>query len=188
MTWLSHGQFNQLAHEANTMPAVGDAGFSVSAQRGPGGQMQHVNDAYMVGGVAPGVSHDVPILGRQIAHFTNQNRTSLARSDMYLGGWQERDRQPRQQVDLDISQAFSPRTPATKVEARQATLSRNERAYGEVSPGDFDTHDNPFSTQRLKDTGGVEAHLAALRKDPAAYASVVGGDVTGAMSSWVRRA
>lgn len=183
--WLSRSQFHELADEANTLPPEGgDAGFSVSAKQGPTGGIQRVNDAYMVGGAVPTVTHDAPVLGRQIAHFARGNRTSLAQSDMHLGAWQERGRQPTKQVDLDISQSFSPRTPTSEVEARHATLNRDERAYGEVKPDDYDTHINPFSTQRLSDEHGVEAHLAALRSDPEAYRAVVSGNVIGAMASW----
>lgn len=187
--WVSKDQFAHLATEANTIPeGETETGFTVSARQSPEGELVRAADRYTVGGVPGqvGTSTDTPIAGRDLASFTRKNRGLLSRPEHFIGAWHEGDRQPKAQVDLDVSQGF-PRTEAGGVEARHATLVRNERAFGEVDEkADYaGTHTNPFSTRPLGDEGGIDAALTSLRSDPAAYEAVVSGDVTGGMASWV---
>lgn len=187
--WVNGDQFRHLATEANTIPeGETETGFAVSARQSPEGKLVRAADRFMVGGV-PGQVTDTknaPVSGRNIASFTRQNKTLLSKPEHFIGAWHEGDRLPRAQIDLDVAQGF-PRTEAGGVEARSAALTRNERALGEVDVNaDYaGTITNPFSTRPLGDEEGIESSLKALRSDPAAYASVVSGDVTGGMASWV---
>jgi len=187
--WVSKDQFRHLATEANTIaPGETEAGFTVSARQSPEGELVRAADRYTVGGVPGqvGTSTDTPVGGRDLASFTRKNRALLSQPEHYIGAWHEGDRQPKAQVDLDVSQGF-PRTEAGGVEARHATLTRNERAFGEVDEkADYaGTHTNPFSTRPLGDEGGVKAAIASLSTNPAAYEAVVSGNVLSGMSTWV---
>jgi hypothetical protein len=190
MGWINREQFKDLATEANTIPP-GDteAGFSVSAKQSSTGELVPAADRFMVGGT-PGqvtTTRDVPISGRHLASFTRANRTLLDQPEHYVGAWHEGERKPAAQVDLDVSQGF-PRTEQGGLEARTAALARNERSLGEVDEKAkyAGTHTNPFSTKPLSDEEPIESYLDALRSDPEAYASVVGGSVEAGMASWLK--
>jgi hypothetical protein len=191
MTWLNRDQFKELADTANTIPpGETESGFSAKAQQGPNGEVVLARDRLMVGGVPGSVAESLPapISGRQTAAFARKNKSQLAGPEMYMGAWHESERQPRAEVDLDVSEGF-PRTPAGTTAARSATVARNERAYGEVdeNAGYAGTHDNPLSTQRLGDKHGIEEYLNTLRLHPDVYEKVVSGDVLGGVNSWIKR-
>jgi hypothetical protein len=189
MPVLNHVQFQQLAEEANTLnPDWGnESGFTVKLQQGPKGEIQRASDVNMVGGVVPTISHDAPIGAQSMVRFTRHHANLLAQSEMFVGVWHEGNRQPTAQVDLDVAEAF-PRTPEGRLSARIVTIARGEKAYGEVPPGDYETHVNPFRTPMAKEKEhGVSEWRKRLMSDPASYASVVGGDVLGAMAGWSSR-
>jgi hypothetical protein len=185
MTTFSKGQFQALADQANAP----EGGFSVRPTPNAAGEVEHVTDSYMIGGVpgASGASHDSPMPGRSIASFMRTNRGALSQPNMALGAWHDEKRTPAPQVDLDVSNAL-PRSPEAKREAGMLTLGRNEMAFGEVGkPGEYTQHDNPFSTRRITEEAGVADYQKTLRADPKSYEGVVSGNVLGAMSSWVDR-
>lgn len=173
---LSHAQFARLASMANEP----EGGFTT---RVGGGEMHPVTSGYMVGGQAATKRIEHPIVGSDVATYHGTHAELLEQPSHALGAWHDEGRKPRAQVDLDVVKVFPHGTGEEA--ARQETVVKNERAYGELTPDTYTTHNNPFSTQRL--TEGVESHLAGLRADPESYGRVVSGDVLEGITSWIRR-
>lgn len=178
---LSKKQVGHLVTEANTLdPDWNEAGFTVKATREPGGSIQRPRDRYLVGGAVKTDTAAAPLTSGRLTTFMGAHESILHQSEHYAGAWHEGS---RGEVDLDVSQGH-PRTAAGEEAARTSSVTRNEKAYGEIdTKGDYaGSVTNPFSTQRKP-----MEHLEALRSDPGAYADVVSGDVLGGMSSWSKR-
>jgi hypothetical protein len=187
---LNHEQFKEIAAETNALnPDWGnESGATVKLQQGSEGEIQRPVNVNMVGGVVPTESHGAPLEPRKLVQFSRHHQELLDQTDMFLGTWHEGNRQPEPEVDLDVSQSHG-RDPSGRMDARVKAIGRGEKAYGEIDEaGDYQTHVNPFSTPKAKDKKeAIPEWHKRLTSDPESYARVVGGDVLGAMSSWVRR-
>lgn len=188
MASLNRQQFQKMADKAN------QGGFSFDIHSG---RPEAVTNSYMVGGQVPTTSVNAPATGAHVESFVNQNAANLQLPGRAVGAWLDSSRQPSAQVDIDVAQAH-PRTGAGRTSARQETLDRDERAYGEVDEqGDYaGTHNNPFSAQAMSRQPGDVNYLspksASVRGEhfrsginSSALARLLEGDRPGARRDWV---
>lgn len=126
------------------------------------GSVRKVTDSLMVGGQAPGVSHDAPIQPQVIQNYA-ASRPELQQPAHAMGAWYDKGRHPKAQVDLDVSKAY-PRTTAGHQAARADTLSKDEIAYGELdAEGEYaGEHANPFSTRKMGRSAANEADYTSV--------------------------
>lgn len=163
-----------------------------------GGGVRKVSDSLMVGGQAPGESHDAPIRPQAIRAYA-ASRPELQQPAHAMGAWYDTKRHPKPQIDLDVAKAY-PRTTEGHREARADTLSKDEMAYGELdAEGEYaGTHNNPFSTRVMGRHAGNEADYttrAAARArgehfrtgiTSEAMLNLMAGNRPAAKQAWVR--
>lgn len=138
-------QFQDLADKANA------GGYSVI----PSQNLAPVKDAYVVGGITPTKQVSAPASGMDISDHFDENEEHTDKPNGIFGAWKDNER-----IDLDVSDAYD-RTREGGREARKSTVTRDERAYGEVDDeGNYvGTHVNPFSTQVSLEGAGTPEYF-----------------------------